>query len=1087
MRGIIHWFSRNHVAANFLMLAVLLAGFYTWFQLRKEIFPDIAVDAVSIRVLYPNGSPEDVEQGVVTPIEEAIADLNGIREVSSTAAENVGLVMAKIETGYDVRSVMNDIKTRVDAIDNFAEETETPILEEVVITSQVMSIAISGDTDERTLRKVAEDVRDGLLDYKPKKTDFKLSDPMPAVLSVIQKETDITKVQLAAVRPYEISIEVSEGTLRRYGLTLGQVAEAVRRSSLDLPGGAVKTSAGEVVIRALGKRFDARAFESVVVVSRPDGSIVTLKDLAVIVDGFEDVQLENSFDGRKAILINVFRTGDQDTLKIATAITDYLEKARADFPEGIEMEIWNDTSGYLKGRLDLLKRNGTWGLIFVFIVLALFLRPSLAFLVALGIPVSFAGGIWLMPLMGISINMISLFAFILVLGIVVDDAIVVGENVYRRMRQGEDPKEASWRGTHEVGVVVIFGVVTTMVAFTPMLGLSGVSGKIWPNIPLIVIPTLMFSLVQSKLVLPSHLALLKRSDPNRKVWPLSRLQRRISTGLEKFVLKVYSPFLKKCLRHRYVVLSAFVGIFILTVGLVAGKWVKSQFFPEVEADLVIARFELPRGVPFESSEDATERLEGAALKIATKYQDEDGEPVVRHILASSGIQPFITDFSPSGPPIATSIGEVTMELAPSSTRKITADEIVREWRAAVGTIPSAVELTFVAQAAGGGNAIDLLLTGKDPVELRKAADFLRSELNSYQGVIDLADSDRPGKRELIFKDLTPEGRALGLRLSDAARQVRWAFYGDEVQRLQRGRDEVRVMVRYPEEERTSIENVELMTLRTPEGAEVPLMQVVEIDELRGPDTIRRVDRKRAIRITADVDKSIANANEVAKRFKNDALPMLAEKFPSVSFNFEGEQADQADSIREIGIGFVFALIAMYVLMAIPLRSYLQPAIIMSVIPFGIVGAVFGHILMKTELSIMSMCGIVALSGVVVNDSLVLVEYVNRHRKESQSILEAAQRAGVVRFRAILLTSLTTFAGLMPMLVETDMQARFLIPMAISLGFGILFATAITLILVPSVYVMLEDFKRAIGWLFGREHPPVGGGTPPIKGPGGLAE
>ena len=1069
MRGIIHWFSRNHVTANFLMLAVLLAGFYTWFQLRKEIFPDIAVDAVSIRVLYPNGSPEDVEQGVVTPIEEAIADLNGIREVSSTAAENVGLVMAKIETGYDVRSVMNDIKTRVDAIDNFAEETETPILEEVVITSQVMSIAISGDTDESTLRKVAEDVRDGLLDYKPKKPEFKLSDPIPAFLSAIQKETDITKVQLAAVRPYEISIEVPEGTLRRYGLTLGQVAEAVRRSSLDLPGGAVKTSAGEVVIRALGKRYDAQAFESVVVVSRPDGSVVTLKDLAVIVDGFEDVQLENSFDGRKAILINVFRTGDQDTLKIATAITDYLEKARADFPEGIEMEVWNDTSGYLRGRLDLLKRNGTWGLIFVFIVLALFLRPSLAFLVALGIPVSFAGGIWLMPLMGISINMISLFAFILVLGIVVDDAIVVGENVYRRMRQGEDPKEASWRGTHEVGVVVIFGVVTTMVAFTPMLGLSGVSGKIWPNIPLIVIPTLMFSLVQSKLVLPSHLALLKRSDPNRKVWPLSRLQRRISTGLEKFVLKVYSPFLKKCLRHRYVVLSAFVGIFILTVGLVAGKWVKSQFFPEVEADLVIARFELPRGVPFESSEEATERLEAAALKIATKYQDEDGESVVRHILASS------------------SIGEVTMELAPSSTRKITADEIVREWRVAVGTIPSAVELTFVAQAAGGGNAIDLLLTGKDPVELRKAADFLRSELNSYQGLIDLADSDRPGKRELIFKDLTPEGRALGLRLSDAARQVRWAFYGDEVQRLQRGRDEVRVMVRYPEEERKSIQNVELMKLRTPEGAEVPLRQVVEIDQLRGPDTIRRVDRKRAIRITADVDKSLANANEVAKRFKNEALPMLAEKFPSVSFNFEGEQADQADSIREIGIGFVFALIAMYVLMAIPLRSYLQPAIIMSVIPFGVVGAVFGHILMKTELSIMSMCGIVALSGVVVNDSLVLVEYVNRHRRESQSILEAALRAGVVRFRAILLTSLTTFAGLMPMLVETDMQARFLIPMAISLGFGILFATAITLILVPSVYVMLEDLKRAIGWLFGRERPPEGAGTSTIEGSGGLAE
>jgi multidrug efflux pump subunit AcrB len=783
------------------------------------------------------------------------------------------------------------------------------------------------------------------------------------------------------------------------------------------------------------------------------------------------VDLENSFDGRKAMLINIFRTGDQDTLKIATAVHEYLEKARAEFPEGIEMEVWNDTSIYLKGRLDLLKRNGTWGLIFVFIVLALFLRPTLAFLVALGIPVSFAGGIWLMPQVGISINMISLFAFILVLGIVVDDAIVVGENVYRRMRSGEDPKEASWRGTHEVGVVVIFGVVTTMVAFTPMLGLSGVSGKIWPNIPLIVIPTLMFSLLQSKLVLPAHLALLKPSDPNRKVWPLARLQRHISTGLEKFVLNVYGPFLKKCLRYRYVVLSVFIGLFILTVGLVAGKWIKSQFFPEVEADLVIARFELPRGVPFDSSEQAAAKLEAEALKIGTRYRNRDGDPVVRHILASSGIQPFITEFSPRGPPTATNIGEVTMELAPSASRDISAEDIVREWRTAVGAIPSAVEVTFIAQAAGGGNAIDLLLTGKDLGELRAATDFLREQLKGYPGVIDIADSDRPGKRELVFQKLTAEGRSLGLRLGDAAAQVRRAFYGYEVQRLQRGRDEVKVMVRYPQEERESIENFEQMKLRTLQGTEVPLSQVVEAVERRGPDTIRRVDRKRAIRITADVDKAEANSNDVMKRFKKEALPQLAEKFPGVTFRFEGEQADQAESIREIGIGFVFALIAMYVLMAIPLRSYLQPIIIMSVIPFGIVGAVIGHILMKTELSIMSMCGIVALAGVVVNDSLVLVDYVNRHRKESASIVEAALRAGGVRFRAIILTSLTTFAGLMPMLVETDMQARFLIPMAISLSFGILFATAITLILVPAVYVMLEDLKRILAWLFGRHYDP----------------
>ncbi|NNC88845.1 MAG: efflux RND transporter permease subunit [Akkermansiaceae bacterium] len=1076
MEGLIRWFSRNHVAANFLMLAVILAGFYTWFQLRKEIFPETAIDAVAIKVPYPNATPEDVEEGVVIPVEEAIADLEGISEINSTSAENIGVVTVEAETGYDLRNLMDDIKTRVDAIDNFAENAESPVLEELLITSQVLSIAVYGDTDEATLRQVAEDVRDGLLVFKPAPVYYEggLLGPLrfvtDSILRFIQGEAEITKVQLAGVRPYEISIEIPEKTLRRHRLTLAQVADAVRRSSLDLPAGTVKTAAGDVVIRAVGKRYDAKAFENVVVLTRPDGSVVTLGEIATIVDGFEDIDLETTFDGANAMIVNVYRVGNQDTLRIADAVREYLQQTRSQLPEGIGIEIWNDQSSFLRGRLDLLKRNGLLGLLLVFGVLALFLRPSLAFLVALGIPVSFAGGIWLMPQMGISINMISLFAFILVLGIVVDDAIVVGENVYRRMRMGEDPKEASWRGTHEVGVVVIFGIITTMVAFTPMLGLSGVSGKIWPNIPLIVIPVLFFSLLQSKLVLPAHLALLKASDPHRKVWIFGRFQRWVSYGLESFVLKVYAPFLQKCLRFRYFVAAAFIALLCIVMGIVGGGYIKSQFFPEVEADLLVAKFELPRGVPFEATQRAVAKLEEEAMKLAARHEDVDGNSVVVHMLASRGTQPLITAFAPEGPPTASNIGEVTVELRPSANRDISAEALVREWRQAVddrGGIPGAVELTFVAQGAGGGNAIDLLVTGKDLEELRGAGEFLKSELQTYTGVIDLADSDRPGKRELRFGELTPAGRALGLRLGDVASQVRRSFYGDEAQRLQRGRDEVKVMVRYPEEERQSIENFEQMKLRTPGGAEVPLPQVVVVEEGRGPDTIQRVDRKRAIRITGDVDKTKNNANAVMGRFRNEALAELPRRFPGVQFSFEGEQQDQASSVKEIGIGFLFALVAMYVLMAIPLKSYLQPAIIMSVIPFGIVGAVLGHVLMRTELSIMSMCGIVALAGVVVNDSLVLVDYVNRHRGESKSVIEAATRAGGVRFRAILLTSLTTFAGLMPMLLETDMQARFLIPMAISLGFGILFATTITLILVPSVYVMLEDFKKAVAWLFGR--------------------
>ncbi|MDA1007214.1 MAG: efflux RND transporter permease subunit, partial [Verrucomicrobia bacterium] len=672
MEGLIRWFSRSHVAANFLMLSVMLAGFYTWFQLRKEIFPDTAVDAVAVRVPYPNATPEDVEEGVVIPIEEAIQDVNGIEQLSSTAAEGMGVVTVEVANGYDVREVMDDIKTRVDAIDNFAENAEKPVLEELLITSQVMSIAVSGDTDEATLRLIAEDVRDGLLDYRP----------LPAagvggkIMRFIKGDPEITKVNLSGVRPYEISIEIPEETLRRYGLSLGDVASAVRQSSVDLPGGSVKTAAGEVVIRSVGKRYDRQSFEDVVVVQRPDGSVLKLRDLAEIHDGFEDLDMTFSFDGRQAVVVDVFRVGDQDTLEVAAAVEDYIARTRGSFPPGIELEVWNNQSIFLQGRLDLLKRNGTMGLILVFIVLALFLRPSLAFLVALGIPVSFAGGIWLMPQMGISINMISLFAFILVLGIVVDDAIVVSENVYRLMRNGMDPKEAAWKGTHEVGVVVIFGVLTTVVAFTPMLGLTGVSGKIWPNIPLVVIPTLLFSLLQSKLVLPAHMALLRRSDPDRQVGPLTRLQRWISLGLENFVLLIYTPLLSRCLRHRYVVMAVFLAMLMGVFGLVKGGWVKSQFFPQVEADLLVAKIELPRGVPFSVAQEAVARLEREALALGTRYQDDDGNPVVAHVLASAGLQPLKTAFAPGGPPTASNLGEVTVELRPSANREVSADQLV---------------------------------------------------------------------------------------------------------------------------------------------------------------------------------------------------------------------------------------------------------------------------------------------------------------------------------------------------------------------------------------------------------------------------
>lgn len=1054
MHGVVKWFSRNHVAGNFLMLALVAAGVTTWFQLKKEIFPETALDAVAIRIPYPNATPEETERGVCIPVEEAIADLQGIKKVSSTASQNIGSVVVEVETGFELRNVMNDLKSRVDAIDNFPEEAETPVLEEILIKAPVMSVTLSADTDETTLRQLAERVRDDLLNL----------DQAPAttvtgfISQLVRGKQRISQVEIAGTRPYEISIEVSEERLRQLGLRLSDVAAAVRRSTVDLPGGSVRTERGEVILRALGRRYEAAEMANIVLTTDATGSVVRLGDVADLLDAFEDIDLSSRFDGKNALVINIFRVGNEDTLNLADMVKQYVASAETRLPEGVSLAIWNDQSLYLVGRLDLLMRNATMGLLLVLGVLTLFLRPSLAFLVALGIPVSFAGGIWLMPMLGISVNMISLFAFILVLGIVVDDAIVTAENVYTRIQRGEHPRIAAWKGTNEVGVVVIFGVLTTVVAFTPMLGLSGVSGKIWPNIPLVVIPTLIFSLLQSKLVLPAHLALLAPTDREKKVNALFRLQRKIADSLETFVRVVYQPMLRLSLKWRYITAAIFMSMLIITLGVVAGGWIQFKFMPDVEGDILSAKVELAQGVPFSETEKVVKRLEEAAMKLGQRYQNDQGGSIIVHTLSSSGSQPFLTGFSPGGPARATHLGEVTLELSPAAGRSVSSEQLVDDWRALAGNIPGVVELRIQAETATAGNPIDVNLSGNDLQQLEAATAYAKEKLANFQGVIDVSDSNRAGKDELRFTELTEAGRALGFRLEDVAAQVRDSFYGNEVQRLQRGRDEVKVMVRFPREARRTLESLEDMMLRTPTGDEVPLKQVVVFEPGQGPAVIKRTDRQRSIKITADLETG-ANANEVVAGYTATVLDRIPDLFPGVRYAFEGEQEDQRQSMNEMSVGFIGALLGMYLLIAIPLRSYFQPLIIMSVIPFGLVGAIWGHAIIGLNLSIMSMCGFVALAGVVVNDSLVMVDYVNRHRAEGMSMHDAAVRAGGARFRAILLTSLTTFVGIMPMIFETDMQARFLVPMAVALGFGILFATIITLFLVPGVYLILEDIQK----------------------------
>lgn len=1064
MKGLIFFWARNKVAANFLMVALLVLGIFTWIRLKKEIFPEISSNFITVQTPYPNATPEEVEKGVCVPVEEAIQDLDGIERLTSTSAEGRGVVVVEVAAGKDVRKVLNDVKSRVDAIQNFAESVEKPIIADVLIRQQVMSLAVTADTDERTLRAIADKVRDDLLVFTGKAPTTAWEKLKGGVTNAVLGEPRITQIELTGVRDHEISIEVSETTLREYGLTFEQVANAVRSSSIDLPGGSVRTSAGEILIRAQNRSYEATEFEEITVVTRPDGSVVKLSDVAKVIDGFKEEDLYSRYDGHPAIVLNIFRTGDEDTLRVAKLVKEFVAEEAIHVPKGVNLEIWNDESVLLEGRIKLLLGDGFQGFVLVYIALALFLRPALAFHVALGIPIAFAGALMALPYGDISINMISLFAFILVLGIVTDDAIVVGERVNERIEQGEPAHLAAPRGTWEVMSVAAFGVFTTMIAFMPMFGVQGVSGNIWRQIPWIVIPVLIVSLIETNLILPSHLAHLKPVDPNHPNRFL-RLQQKIARGLDYFVVHIYGPLLEKLIHWRHATVAAFAALLMIVLGLLAsGRLIKFEFFPRVEAEIISAKLTLPNGVPVETTEAAIRKIEQAALDIQKEIQDEQGRPIIKHLLASVGSQPYTPGLSLQAAK-GVNVGEVTIELQGADSRnrpELLADAIIADWRKRVGPIPGAVELSFQLQTSAGGNAIDLELTGPEMDELDQAAEFVKAQLATQDGIIDIGDSNLDGKREVKLA-VTDAGESLGLRLETIARQVRQAFYGEEVQRLQRGRDEVRVYVRYPYEERRSLQNLSDMRIRTRDGAEIPFTEVAEAEEGRGYAVIRRANRFRSINVTADIDRTNpnANANEVVEWMKTDVFPAMKQKYPTVMWGFQGEQKDQRESVNDLSKGFVLALFGIYMVLALPLRSYAQPLIVMCVIPFGMIGAVGGHILFGMNFSVMSIIGVIALAGVVINESLVLVEFMNRYRREGHTVREAVAKGGRARFTPIFLTSVTSFIGLLPMITETSVQAKFLIPMAVSLAFGGLINLFNTMLLVPCVYALFEDIRAKI--------------------------
>jgi multidrug efflux pump subunit AcrB len=1024
--ALIEWFARNSVAANLLMAILLAGGLFSAFTIKKEIQPQIDTNFITVSMPFLGASPEDVEEGILIKVEEAIQDIQGIKEIRSTARRGNGTVRVEVLAEYDVAEVMDEVKSRVDAIPTFPANTEKPVVSRTRFEQQVVMLTVYGDVPERTLKEFAKQVRNEVV-------------TLPG----------ITRAEILGSRPYEISIEVSEYTLQKFKLTLAEVADAVRRGSLDLPAGAIRSDAGDIQVRTKGQGYVGSDFEDIVVRINSDGTRLLLHDIADVRDGFTDTGRFSEYHNQPAITIRVLSTGKQSELDISETVEQWAEEQKSSLPDGISVSAWADVSYYLKGRLDMMLKNLIIGAVLVFLTLSLFLRLKLAFWVMVGLPVAFLGTFFLMPTLDVTVNMVSLFGFILVLGIVVDDAIVIGESAYTNMRAKGHSVDNIVEGVLNVAVPATFGVLTTIAAFLPILMVSGVTGKFFAAIGWVVILCLVFSIVESKLILPAHLAHMKvkhYSEETHNVF--IRFQRFFSEGLHRFVDNVYAPFLKRCLEWRMTTLAAFFFLLMFWVALVAGGLMRSVFFPDITADFLQVSVEMNEGTPAEQTHNALRRVQDGLWQVDADVSAEQGMEsgaVVSHLLSFAR-----NDAS----------GQVIAELVKDENSVIDGPEVLRRWREEVGDIPGAKQLGFEgATGPGGGPAISITLIGSNIENVARASQELERRIRGYEGLFDIRNSYERGRPEIKL-NIKPEAEALGLTLADLAGQVRAGFYGAEVQRIQRGQDEVKVMVRFPEDERDSVGYLDNMRIRTPDGGRVPFNAVAEVEMTESPMFIRRFDRERAVRVSAEVDKELYEPEKILADIQAKELPEVLSRFPGVRSRLSGASQQAQDVQLDLLKGAMLALFLIYALMAIPLRSYSQPLIIMSVIPFGIIGALFGHWLLGIPVSMMSYFGIIALAGVVVNDSLILVDFINKERAEGVPLSQAVLDGARIRFRPILLTSLTTFLGLAPITIfERSLQAQIVIPMAASLSFGIVFATVITLILIPSLYLILDDFKN----------------------------
>ncbi len=1017
----IAWFAKNHVAANLLMISILLAGIFSIkSSIPLEVFPSFESEIVNVTVVLRGSTPEDAEQGVAIRIEEAVQDLEGIEKITSTSVEGAATVRIEADSSTDVRDLLADIKSRVDAINTFPVDAEKPVIAIAQRIRDVISVTISSEYGEKEIREFAEQVRDDLL-----------------------RLPQITQVSLDAVRDYEISIDVNQSKLEQYQLTLAEISTAISNSSVDISAGNVRTDGGDVLVRNIGQAYRRDEFEKVVIKTNTDGTFLYLEDIAQVTDGFEETPLRARFNGQQGALIDVFRIGNQSAIDVADAVKNYIDERQDTLPQGFKLSYWDDDSEIVKSRLNTLITNALQGGFLVLLLLTLFLRPSIAFWVSIGIPVSFMGAFIVMPFFDISINIMSLFGFILVLGIVVDDAIVTGENIYRHSQTASSGIEAAIKGTEEVATPVTFGILTTVAAFLPLAFIEGQRGALFAQIPVIVIPVLLFSLIESKFVLPSHLKSLRLRSESTKQSRFSVWQQGFADGFENAILKYYKPLLAIAIRNRLTTIALFVGVFILILAFIMSGWTRFVFFPRIASETARGNITMPVGTSFDVVDAYVDKMSKAAKTLQDKYRDENGDSIILNTLAITSEEN----------------GRVRFEILPADENDsgIGTAQLVKEWRALIGPLPGAESVTFRAEIGRGGDPIDIQLSATDLKTLEKVADEVKARIRTYPTAFEIADSLSNGKEELQI-ELTAQGYAMGMSNAWVTRQVRDAYFGAQIQRIQRGRDDVRVMLRFPLSERQSISKLNDMLINTPTGGKVPLSHVATLKPGKSASAIKRIDRYRTVNVTADIDKNTTNMT-ILNADLNQFLAELMSKYPGVSYSLEGEAREQADSFSSLAWGLVFVFFIIYCLLAIPFKSYIQPLIVMSVIPFGAIGAIVGHWIMGMDLTIMSLLGLMALIGVVVNDSLVLVDFINAKVRLGDKAHDAVLMAAQSRFRPVMLTSLTTFIGLMPLLFEKATQAQFLIPMAVSLGFGIIFATFITLILVPVNYLLVEDMKR----------------------------